>query len=206
MDFRNLTLQEFADKTDSKSSVPGGGSVSAYIGVLGAALSGMVAALTVDKSGYEQHHDEMKELAGKAKALQERLFVLMQEDGESFNGYIEALKLPKETSEQQLARKEALQQALKDAAAAPLATAEAALGIMPLAKQAALYGNKGAVTDAVISAMLSRTAVFGALCNVKINLASIKDEEYVAKTAEKVSRLENEADRLEQEILSSTDF
>lgn len=206
MDMKNMTLSEFTQRTASKDSVPGGGSVAALAGSIAAALSGMVASLTIDKKGYEQHRPEMLNLFEKAETLRVRLLDDIQRDCISFDAYISALALPKDSDAQKEARSAALQQALKAAAAVPLEVAQTALEIMPLAKLAVQYGNANTVTDGIISAMMARTAVLAALCNVKINLASIKDADYVAKTAHQVQKLEQAAIQMEKDILSSAPY
>ena len=206
MDIKTMTLSEFTKKTASKESVPGGGSAAALVGATAAALSGMVASLTIDKKGYEQHRPEMINLLEKAEALRVRLLDDIERDCTSFDAYIAALTLPKETEEQKELRSAALQQALKSASAVPLEVAQTALEIMPLAKLAVQYGNANAVSDGVISAMMARTAVLAALCNVKINLGSIKDADYVAKTAQQVRRLEQAAVQMEKDILAVAPF
>ncbi len=206
MDMKNMTLSAFTQRTASNEPVPGGGSVAALAGSIAAALSGMVASLTIDKKGYEQYRPEMLNLFEKAESLRVRLLDDIQRDGTSFDAYISALSLPKETEQQRQARSAALQQALKAAAAIPLEVAQTALEIMPLAKLAVQYGNKNTVTDGVISAMMARTAVLAALCNVKINLASIKDADYVAKTASQVQKLEQAAVQMETDILSRAPY
>lgn len=206
MDIKTMTLSEFTQKTASKESVPGGGSAAALVGATAAALSGMVASLTTDKKGYEQHRPEMLNLLEKAEALRVRLLDDIERDCTSFDAYIAALTLPRETEEQRELRSAALQQALKSASAVPLEVAQTALEIMPLAKLAVQYGNANAVSDGVISAMMARTAVLAALCNVKINLGSIKDPDYVVKTAHQVRRLEQAAIQMEKDILAATPF
>ena len=128
---------------------------------------------------------EMQALAAEGAALHEELLAGIKKDSESFNGYMRALKLPKETEEEKKIRTAALQQGLKEATEAPLAIAESAAKIFPMAEAVVKRGNKGAVSDGLIAAMLARTAVVGALFNVKINLASIKDESYVSELGEK---------------------
>ena len=131
----------------------------------------------------------------------EELLAGIKKDSESFNGYMRALKLPKETEEEKKIRTAALQQGLKEATEAPLAIAESAAKIFPMAEAVVKRGNKGAVSDGLIAAMLARTAVVGALFNVKINLASIKDESYVSELEKRVEKLESDAIFCEKSIL-----
>lgn len=206
MSMRDMTLESFTAQTASKAAVPGGGSVAALCGALAASLSAMVASLTIGKKGYEDKQESMQRLADEAERLRKELLEDIDRDCACFEGYIKTLSLPKDTEKQKTYRAAALQKALISSAEAPLAAAERALLIMPLAKIAAKEGNKGAVTDALISAMLARTAVFSALLNVKINLGYIKDAEYVEKTSHRVKELEEQAQKAEKEILSLSEF
>lgn len=171
------------------------------VGALGAALMEMVANLTIGKETYAGVQEEMQALAAEGAALHEELLAGIKKDSESFNGYMRALKLPKETEEEKKIRTAALQQGLKEATEAPLAIAESAAKIFPMAEAVVKRGNKGAVSDGLIAAMLARTAVVGALFNVKINLASIKDESYVSELGKKVEKLESDAIFCEKSIL-----
>ena len=193
-ELRELSVNQFVEETASKASVPGGGSVSAMVGALGAALMEMVANLTIGKEKYAGVQEEMQALAAEGAALHEELLA-------GFNGYMRALKLPKETEEEKKIRTAALQQGLKEATEAPLAIAESAAKIFPMAEAVVKRGNKGAVSDGLIAAMLARTAVVGALFNVKINLASIKDESYVSELEKRVEKLESDAIFCEKSIL-----
>ncbi len=206
MSMKDFSLDEFTSLTASSSPSPGGGSIAALTGAIAASLSSMVAALTVDKIGYEQHREEMERLTSRCEELRVELLDDIDRDCCSFDGYIAALKLPKDTDEQKEARKAELQNALKCAAEVPLSIAKTAIKVMPLAESAVVNGNKNAVTDGVISAMMSRTAVLSALCNVKINLNMIKDEEYVDKISAEVRYLEWAAVEAEQKIISLAGF
>lgn len=206
MKMKQLSLDDFTAKTASDSPSPGGGSIAALTGSLAASLASMVAALTVNKSGYEEYRAEMTDMLEKCEQLRSRLLDDIDRDCVSFDGYIEALALPKDTDEQKTARREAMQQALKHAAEVPLSIAQTSLEVMPLAKAAVMRGNKNAITDGVIAAMMSRTAVLAALCNVKINLGMIKDKDYTDKMWSVVNRLEQSAIDGEKEILSLAKF
>ena len=161
----------------------------------------MVANLTIGKEKYAGVQEEMQALAAEGAALHEELLAGIKKDSESFNGYMRALKLPKETEEEKKIRTAALQQGLKEATEAPLAIAESAVKIFPMAEAVVKRGNKGAVSDGLIAVMLARTAVVGALFNVKINLASIKDESYVSELEKRVEKLESLAIFCEKSIL-----
>ena len=200
---KDLTVEQFIDVTASDAPAPGGGSVAALAGSLGVALAEMVANLTIGKAKYAEVEDEMKELAAAAAEIRVELTAAIQKDTESFNLYMAALKLPKETDEEKAVRREAMQNGLKEAAKVPLAVAETAVKIFPIAKAVVAKGNTNAVTDGLVASMMARTAVLGALLNVKINLGSIKDESFVAELAAKVAELEAQAAACEKEILAS---
>ena len=205
-DLKNLSVEEFAAVTASDAPAPGGGSVSALAGSLGAALAEMVANLTVGKAKYAEVEDEMKELSAKGAEIRKELIAGIQKDTESFTLYMNALGMPKDTDEQKAARREAMQNGLKEAAKVPLEVAETAAKIFPIAEAVVKRGNTNAVTDGLVSSMMARTAVIGALFNVKINLGSIKDEAFVAEMAAKVEALEKLAITSEQAILKSCEL
>ncbi len=199
---KEMTLVEFAKQTASSSPVPGGGSIAALAGALSAALAQMVAELTVNKKGYEDAEVKMKELASKAESIRNQLLDDIKRDSESFNKYMEALKLPKETDEEKLRRTNMMQEGLKEAAIVPFEVASLAYEIMPLAEEAVISGNKNAVTDGLVSVMMARTAVLSALLNTRINLGSIKDEAFVKEYSEKVEKLEKQTIEFEKNILA----
>ena len=199
---KNMTVQEFAMQTASSEPVPGGGSISALAGSLAAALTEMVAGLTIGKKKYAEVEEEMKAAIEPMHAICEHLLDDIKRDSESFDLYMQALTLPKETEEEKAARQEAMQNGLKAAVAVPLSVAKRAYEIMPYAEVMVTKGNKTAVTDALVATMMARTAVLGALFNVKINLESIKDEAFVAETTKEVEVLEKKAIEHEQKILA----
>lgn len=205
-ELKDLTIEEFAKVTASDAPAPGGGSVAAAAGSLAAALAEMVANLTIGKEKYAEAENEMRELAGKGQAVREKLIADIQRDGSSFNLYMAALRMPKDTEEEKTARREAMQRGLKEAAMVPLSVAETAAEIFPLAEAAVARGNANAVTDGLVSAMMARTAVLSALLNVKINLNSIKDEAFRADMEKQVKRLEKTASEYEAKILKSSEL
>lgn len=205
-DLKELTVEEFTGLTASDAPSPGGGGVSALVGALAAALSEMVANLTIGRGKYAGVQEEMEALAGQAAALRSRLLDDIQKDSVCFNACMAALRMPRETKEQQEARREAIQEGLKEASAVPLSIAETAAGIFPIAEEVVKKGNQTAVSDGLLAAMLARTAVLGALLNVKINLASIRDEAFVRETASKTDQLEGEAVTWEAKILKASGF
>ena len=199
---KNMTIQEFAMQTASNEPVPGGGSISALAGSLAAALTEMVAGLTIGKKKYADVEEEMKEAVEPMKAVCAQLLDDIKRDSESFDQYMQALTLPKETEEEKAARTEAMQNGLKAAVEVPLSVAKAACGILPYAETMVVKGNKTAVTDALVATMMARTAVLGAGFNVKINLESIKDQEYVDRIGKEVAELEKRAIEQEKKILA----
>ena len=205
-DLKNLSVEEFAAVTASDAPAPGGGSVSALAGALGAALAEMVANLTVGKAKYAEVEDEMKELSAKGAEIRSELIAGIQKDTESFTMYMNALGMPKDTDEQKAVRREAMQNGLKEAAKVPLEVAETAAKIFPIAEAVVKRGNTNAVTDGLVASMMARTAVIGALFNVKISLGSIKDEAFVADMAAKVKALEELAITSEQAILKACEL
>ncbi len=202
----NRTVTDFVEVVSSKEPVPGGGSVSALCASLGSALGEMVANLTVGKKKYVEVEADMKVIAEKLCGFKIEFLELVEKDADSYDAVMQAFKLPKETDEDKSARSAAIQSSMKGAADVPYKVAEKAYEIMPFIKDVAVRGNTNAVTDAAVAAMLARTAVIGAIYNVKINLGSIKDEAYVTEMTEKITRLQNKAVKMETEILGSVEL
>lgn len=198
---KNMTLEAFTALTESGAPAPGGGSVAALAGALAAALAGMVANLTIGKEKFTYVEKQMTEMEEKAKALSATLLDAIAEDSESFGLYMDALKLPKETDEDKLIRRQAMQNGLKEASKVPFRTAQLAYEVMDYAQMAVEQGNQNAVTDGKTAAMMARTAVLSAGMNVRINLDSIKDEEFVTKMTEMLTLIEQKAIQRELEIL-----
>ncbi|QSX07029.1 cyclodeaminase/cyclohydrolase family protein [Sedimentibacter sp. zth1] len=203
---KNMKVVDFAAQTASAEPVPGGGSIAAVSGALGAALAEMVANLTIGKKKYVEVECDMKAVSKKAAELRDRLLDDIQRDSDSFNDVMIAMKLPKNTDEEKKLRTEKMQAGLKIAATVPYEIACDAFEIMPLAEEVVNEGNKSAVTDGLVSAMMSRTAVLSALLNTKINLASIKDEDFVSRLNKKVKELENKVKEYEEKILNKSPY
>ena len=198
----NQKISVFLEKTASGTPVPGGGSVSALSGALGAGLAEMVANLTIAKKGYETVENEMKEIAETLQNLREKLVTEVDKDSNAYKDVLAAFKLPKDTQEEKEQRAEAIQDAMKNAARVPLGVANDALQVMDLAEKAIRNGNRNAVSDGAVGTMMARTAVLGALFNVKINLASVKDKAFVEEMMREVNKLESRVHEREAEILS----
>ena len=203
---KNLTINEFAKIVASDSPVPGGGSIAALCGALSAALSEMVANLTVTKKKYADSKEEMNAIINKASQLRDRLLNYIEEDSLAYKKVMEAYKLPKETEEEKCLRLERIQEGLKVAASVPLEVAETSYEIFPLVEAVVLRGNSSSVTDALVGAMMARTGVLSAILNIRINLDSIKDGEFVRVLKEKADILEEKANQFEKKILELAPF
>lgn len=198
----NQTVGLFLDELASNSPAPGGGSVAALSGAVGAALSSMVSNLTKGKQGYETVQDDITELLEKSENLRKELTDLIDKDTEAFNKVMSALKMPKATDEQKEKRKNALQIAFKHAAEVPLETAQKCAQVIEIACVIAQKGNKNSISDAAVSAVMSRAGVQAAILNVRINLGSIKDPAYVQQRSTQLEELWNHATEKSAEVLA----
>jgi len=199
----NLKITEYLEKAAAGTAVPGGGSVAALNASLAAGLTEMVANLTIGKKGYEAVTEEMNDISGRAAELREKLTAAIDRDAEAYSAVMAAFKLPKATDPEMELRRQEIQKAFKQAALVPLEVANHAVKVIDLAGRAIDSGNKNAVTDGVVAAMNARTAALAALYNVKINLVSIEDDEFVKELTRKINNLEQQAKSKEQEILAS---
>ncbi len=170
-----MTCRAFADETASESPAPGGGSISAYMGALAAALGTMVANLSAHKRGWDERWKEFSDHAEAGRELQDRLIRLVDEDTEAFNRIMAALGMPKNTEEEKAARREALQEATLYATQVPLQTMKAAYATFDLLEAMAGKGNPASVSDAGVGALAAEAAVQGAGLNVRINAAGLRD-------------------------------
>jgi glutamate formiminotransferase/formiminotetrahydrofolate cyclodeaminase len=188
----------FLGELASDSPTPGGGSVAALCGALGAALNSMVANLTIGKKKYADVEDDMKKTLAGAETLRMELTQMIDEDAAAFNKVMAALKMPKETDAEKAVRTEKLQQALVDAATVPLAVMEMCLGVVKMARPVAERGNANAVSDAGVAALVARAGVHAAGLNVLINLGGIRAEEhqgFVTKARAAIDELGRQADQ-----------
>jgi formiminotetrahydrofolate cyclodeaminase len=197
-------LQVYLDDAAANKPAPGGGSVSACAGALGAALVSMVCNLTRGREKFAAVEAQMTTLVAASEAARSRLEQLLQDDTTAYNGVITAYKMPKETAEEQAARGQAIQDGLIIAADVPLEICRVALEVCRLSKIAVGLGNPQAITDAGIGAILGEAAVVGAALNVRINLGSIKDEAYVARAAAEIDGILAEAAALRAETYAIT--
>ena len=192
----SMTVSRFVDEISCDSPAPGGGSVAALAGSLGAALAAMVANLTIGKRGHEADWEPLRALAERGQVVKDRLARAVDEDTEAFNGVIAAMRLPKGTLAEQEARRQALREAYEAASRVPLATAGLCLEAIGLALEAAERGNVSSVSDAGVAALVARAGVEGAGLNVLTNLASIGNERVEAEFRAEVDRLNREASQL----------
>jgi len=195
------TLLDFANETASESPAPGGGSVAAYLGVLGASLATMVANLSSHKKGWDERWKEFSDWADRGQVLKDELLSLVDADTDSFNAIMQAMALPKGTEEDKQIRRSAIQQATRQAIEVPYRVMECSLQSMELIKAMAKEGNPNSVSDAGVGALCARSAVLGAGLNVKINASGYDDSNYVRDILAKVASMEQQAMESEKEIL-----
>jgi glutamate formiminotransferase/formiminotetrahydrofolate cyclodeaminase len=196
----HLNLREFANKLSMDSPTPGGGSTAALCGALSAALSSMVANLTVGKKGYESVEQEMKESAVKAQVLKDELLRAVDEDTRAFNKVMDAFRLPRATEEQIKEKEVAIEKASKEATLVPLAVLQKSISLLELAKFVALKGNKNSLSDAGVAGLIAEAAAQGAYYNIKINLPGIQDDVFKEEIKKKADSLEKKASELGAEL------
>jgi formiminotetrahydrofolate cyclodeaminase len=182
----DLSLKDFTKELASSSPAPGGGSIAALCGSLGAALCHMIAGLTLGKKKYEDAASLMEQIRQKSQIIQDQLLKQVDEDTLAYNNVIKAFQLPKETKPQVELRKKVIQDALKTAALVPYNTLEQAASAMELVDLAIQKGNPNCITDAGVAAELISSAVQGAAYNVFINLMDIKDDKFSSDLRKKV--------------------
>ncbi len=197
----DMTVTGFADETSSESPAPGGGSISAYMGALGAALGTMVANLSAHKAGWDDRWEEFSEYAVKGRETMTALMALVDEDTEAFNRIMAVFAMPKGTPEEKAARSEALQEATLYATEVPLRTMRESVKVFDLAEAMARQGNPASVSDAGVGALAARAAVLGAYLNVRINAAGLKDREQADKLLKEAADIAATAIRRETEVL-----
>lgn len=196
----NLTIKDFMNDLASNSPAPGGGSVAAMCGATAGNLIAMVASLTIGKKGYEEVWDEMTDLKSKMENISMEFLNLMDDDANSYQTLIQCFKLPKETDEEKASRTVAIQAATIEAILVPLAIANRASTLFNYVNFIIEKGNKNAVSDAGVAALMAKTAILGALYNVRINVSSIKPEKVKKGFLERAKVLEKQAIKEEEEI------
>lgn len=198
----DLTASGFADLTASEAPAPGGGSVAAYVGALGASLATMVANLSSHKRGWDDRWEEFSVWAEKGQHLKAALLFLVDEDTRAFNKIMDAFSLPKKSEAEKQARQQAIEEASKYAIEIPMQVMEKSLESMDLIEAMALEGNPNSVSDAGVGALCARAAVLGAWLNVKINATAIQDQRFIEEMLQKGEQISRAAIQREQEILN----
>ena len=197
----DLTCKGFAEETASESPAPGGGSIAAYMGALGAALGTMVANLSAHKPGWDDRWEEFSDWAERGQTLMQKLLHLVDEDTAAFNRIMAVFAMPKSTDEERAARSAALQEATLYATEVPLRTMRTAMEVFPIVRAMAAEGNPNSVSDAGVGALAARSAVYGARLNVRINAAGLKDRTKAEALVGEADELAARASELEAEVL-----
>ncbi|TMI58716.1 hypothetical protein E6H16_09555, partial [Candidatus Bathyarchaeota archaeon] len=194
------SLAVFSEEVASEKATPGGGSVAAYMGALGASLLCMVSRITLRKKDRSPEAENLRDVVERCERLRETLLMLTVEDTEAFNRVMQAFKISKERSEE---RKKAVQDATLKAAQVPLSTMEASLEMLRMAEKVALYGNSSAMSDVLTAVGAGEAAIHGAAGNVLINLASLDDRKAAESMARRVSEIQREATELVQRLVKT---
>jgi glutamate formiminotransferase/formiminotetrahydrofolate cyclodeaminase len=197
-------LVAFADETASESPAPGGGSISAYVGALGASLATMVANLSSHKRGWDERWEEFSEAAHKGQKLKDALLRAVDEDTDAFNLILAAFGMPKATPEEKAARKAAIQAGTRVAIEVPLKVMRLSIECLPLAKEMVEKGNPNSKSDAAVGALCARTAVYGAYLNVRINTVGLDDKDFANQAIAEAETILQQALKLEAEVLRLT--
>lgn len=196
-----MNLRVFANETASESPAPGGGSISAYVGTLGASLAAMVANLSAAKRGWEDQTPFFSKAGVEAQEIKEKLLRLVDDDTRAFDGIMQAFALPKSTKEEKDARSTAIQSATKVAIETPLQVMRLAIASFKPIQEMIKHGNPNSITDAGVGALCARTAVYGAYLNVKVNISGLKDKSYSDKVMLEAETILKEVLNLEAELL-----
>lgn len=199
----DLKVTDFLNKVAGSDPVPGGGSVAALNGAIASALTAMVAGLTIGKKGYEDTAEIMKHIQTLALTQKTGFVADIDRDSEAYHKVFDCFKLPKNTDEEKNIRSAAIQEATKFAALVPMQVARNAYELMGIIADVAKLGNRNAVTDACVAMMSARSAVLGALMNVRINLGSLKDSTFVEQLQSEADELERKACTKEKELLDA---
>lgn len=199
-----MDLKRFTEETAGESPAPGGGSVAAYVGALGASLGTMVANLSAHKRGWDERWAEFSEWAVKGERLRNELLFLVDEDTRAFDRIMAAMGLPKGSAEEKAARKAAITEATKGAINTPLRTMQVCVESMALMQAMAAKGLPASVSDAGVGALCARAGALGGYLNVRINCAGLDDEAFKTDVVAKAETLKAEAEKLEAEVMAVT--
>ena len=194
------SVTEFLDSVSSVSPAPGGGSVSALSGALGAALTAMVCRLTIGRKKYEAVQDDMLQALGAIDEVRAKLTSLIDQDTEAFSGVMKAFGLPKDTEAQKQVRSSAIQAATRDATLVPLEVMRFCEQALTISKMVAEKGNVNSISDIAVAALVLKAGCKGAAYNVRINLATLLDKHFVAETTTVMTAIETNVDALSDGI------
>ena len=200
-----MPLHQFALETASESPAPGGGSISAYVGALGAALGTMVANLSAHKRGWDDRVDYFSEIADRGQEIIQELLFLVDEDTRAFNRIIDAVRMPKGSPDEKALRKRVMHEATKYAIEIPLRVMRVTTKAFDINEEMAKEGNPNSVSDAGVGAIASRAAVYGAYLNVKINCGGFDDQEFVTNIIQEADQLLEYAHQREKQILQKVE-
>lgn len=203
MDFNAISVQEFLRRTGSSDPTPGGGSIAALTGATGAALVQMVANLTLHKKGYEDVQSDMEAVCILAQTMESEFLKLIDADCAAFEALMGAYRMPKDTDEEKELRQAAIQETTKKAALAPFKIGELAYALFEIAEIVVHKGNKNAITDGIMGGIQGHAAMKSAFLNVRINLGSLKDKNFVRELEEKMARMEQSAAEREANLLKA---
>jgi formiminotetrahydrofolate cyclodeaminase len=201
--FGDLAIREFIEQVASGGPVPGGGSVAALAASLAAGLAEMVARLTKGRQNDPGLDERMSALIDRAAVLRARLLLAMDEDSEAYGRVLRAYRMANATDHEKQVRRQTIQEALKGAATVPFLVAQMAMELLDLLSRAVNEGNKNAVTDGLVGALLARSALLGAVANVRINLQAIDEKSFRRELGAKADALENGAEAAEQLLRSA---
>ena len=199
------TVTQFLDELASNSPAPGGGSVAALAGAIGAALTSMVCNLTIGKKKYADVQAEMQSVLAESENLRKKMTALVEKDTEAFNAVMAAFGMSKSTEEEQKRRAVAIQQATRSATLVPLDVMSLCGHALSLAKVVAEKGNRNSASDAGVAALMLQAGCAGAELNVRINLTSLNDESFVRQTTDKTRELSERVKRLASDTLQVVD-
>ncbi len=197
-----MKVTDFTDEVSRESPAPGGGSIAALAGALGASLSSMVANLTANKRGSEAIDEILNNAADKCQNIKDQLIKAVDEDTNAFNAYMDARRLPRKTEEQKRIREKAMQDGLKQAVLVPLSTAKLSFEAVVIADAVARHGNPNSITDVGVGAQIAYTGVLGGVYNVLINLKEIKDSDFTDEMRKECDRLKNEGKEKLETVLN----
>lgn len=201
----DMTIKEFLAELKSDSTAPGGGSAAALTGAVGAALAVMVGNLTIGNAKYQDAQDEVKTIQPLLNDRLAKLEQYIDEDTEVFRQVMATYRLPKATEEEKLARSQAIQQALKQATVLPMTVASLCQEVLELSKRMLEIGNSNAASDAAVAGRMAHTAMWAAIYNVRINLDSIKDQDFVAEMKQQIKTVADKAEVTLADLLAEAD-